>query len=31
MKSEDFVSLAGIQAAIHEGIKSGEHTERYYQ
>jgi len=32
MKSEHFISLAGIQAAIHEGPHvSAEHTDRYYQ
>ena len=32
MINEHFFSLAGIQAAITEGlISDGEHNERYYQ
>lgn len=32
MIAEHFISLAGIQAAIHEGLMSdNEHTDRYYQ
>ena len=31
MINEHFFSLAGIQAAITEGLIDGEHNERYYQ